>query len=90
MDEWEQAGQELDARPPEAKDAVVHDRRGLTVLVRNALFRRVRLAAADDHEALGEADVDNGFSAHKWRTALDEYYDVHEDVLVDADALVGF
>lgn len=86
VDEWEQAGQELDARPPEAKDAVVHDRRGLTVLVRNALFRRVRLAATDDHEALGEADVDNGFSAHKWRTALDEYYDVHEDVLVDADA----
>lgn len=65
---------------------MVHDRRGLTVLVRNALFRRVRLAAADDHEALGEADVDNGFSAHKWRAALDEYYDVHEDVLVDADA----
>lgn len=86
VDEWEQAGQELDARPPEAKDAVVHDRRGLTVLVRNALFRRVRLAAADDHEALGEADVDNGFSAHKWRAALDEYYDAHEDVLVDADA----
>lgn len=86
VDEWEQAGQELDARPPEAKDAVVHDRRGLTVLVRNALFRRVRLAAADDHEALGEADVDNGFSVHKWRAALDEYYDVHEDVLVDADA----
>ena len=27
VDEWEQAGQELDARPPEAKDAVVHDRR---------------------------------------------------------------
>ena len=86
VDEWEQAGQELDARPPEAKDAVVHDRRGLTVLVRNALFRRVRLAAADDQEALGEADVDNGFPAHKWRAALDEYYDAHEDVLIDADA----
>ena len=86
VDEWEQAGQELDARPPEAKDAVVHDRRGLTVLVRNALFRRVRLAAADDHEALGETDVDNGFPAHKWRAALDEYYDAHEDVLIDADA----
>ena len=86
VDEWEQAGQELDARPPEAKDAVVHDRRGLTVLVRNALFRRVRLAAADDHEALGEVDVDNGFPAHKWRAALDEYYDVHVDVLFDADA----
>ena len=86
VDEWEQAGQELDARPPEAKDAVVHDRRGLTVLVRNALFRRVRLAAADDSDALGEADAENGFAAHKWRAALDDYYDAHEDILTDADA----
>lgn len=86
VDEWEQAGQELDERPPAAKDAVVSDRRGLTVLVRNALFRRVRLAAADDAEALGEADAENGFPSHKWRTALDEYYDAHEDILIDADA----
>ena len=86
VDEWEQAGQELDARPPEAKEAVVHDRRGLTVLVRNALFRRVRLAAADDSDALGEADAENGFAAHKWRAALDDYYDAHEDILTDADA----
>lgn len=86
VDEWEQAGQELDERPPAAKDAVVSDRRGLTVLVRNALFRRVRLAAADDAEALGEADAENGFSEHKWRTALDEYYDAHEGILIDADA----
>lgn len=86
VDEWEQAGQELDERPPAAKDAVVTDRRGLTVLVRNALFRRVRLAAADNAEALGEADAENGFPAHKWRAALDEYYDAHEDVLIDADA----
>lgn len=86
VDEWGQAGQELDACPPEAKEAVVHDRRGLTVLVRNALFRRVRLAASDDSEALGEADTENGYPAHKWRAALDEYYDAHEDVLLDADA----
>lgn len=86
VDEWEQAGQELDARPPEAKEAVVHDRCGLTVLVRNALFRRVRLAASDDSDALGEADTENGYPAHKWRAALDEYYDAHEDVLLDADA----
>ncbi len=86
VDEWEQAGQELDARPPEAKETVVHDRRGLTVLVRNALFRRVRLAASDDSDALGEADTENGYPAHKWRAALEEYYDAHEDVLLDADA----
>lgn len=86
VDEWEQAGQELDARPPEAKETVVRDRRGLTVLVRNALFRRVRLAASDDSDALGEADTENGYPAHKWRAALEEYYDAHEDVLLDADA----
>lgn len=86
VDEWEQAGQELDERPPAAKDAVVSDRRGLTVLVRNALFRRVRLAAADNAEALGEADTENGFPTHKWRAALDGYYDAHEDILIDADA----
>lgn len=86
VDEWENAGAELDARPPEAKDAVVHDRRGLTVLVRNALFRRVRLAAARNVEALGEADVDNGFPEPKWQRALDTYYEVHNEILLDADA----
>ena len=86
VDEWEQAGQELDERPPAAKEAVVHDRRGLTVLVRNALFRRVQLAAKDDAEALGELDAEHSFNAHKWRAALDAYYEEHEEVLTDADA----
>ena len=86
VDEWEQAGQELDERPPAAKEAVVHDRRGLTVLVRNALFRRVQLAAKDDAEALGELDAEHSFNAHKWRNALDAYYEEHEEVLTDADA----
>ena len=86
VDEWEQAGQELDERPPQAKEAVVHDRRGLTVLVRNALFRRVQLAAKDDAEALGELDTEHSFNAHKWRNALDAYYEEHEEVLTDADA----
>ena len=46
VDEWENAGAVLDAAPPDAAgvEAVVRDRRGLTVLVRNALFSRVRMA----------------------------------------------
>ena len=48
VDEWAAAGEGtsegLDAAPP-AADEVVRDRRGLTLLVRNALFARVRLAA---------------------------------------------
>ena len=38
MDEWENAGSALDAAAPVDADEVVTDRRGVTVLVRNALF----------------------------------------------------
>ena len=62
VDEWESAGAVLDAAPPDASgaEAVVRDRRGLTVLVRNALFSRVRMAAHRDTAGLGEADGDWG------------------------------
>ena len=88
VDEWENAGAVLDAAPPDAAgaEAVVRDRRGLTVLVRNALFSRVRLAAHRDTAGLGEADGDWGFGERAWIQALDEYYEEHEEVLLDADA----
>ena len=54
VDEWENAGAGTDASEaaanlaaPGAKQAVVEDRRGLTVLVRNAMFRRVQLMDLD-------------------------------------------
>ena len=88
VDEWENAGAVLDAAPPDAADveAVVRDRRGLTVLVRNALFSRVRMAAHRDAAGLGEADGDWGFGERAWMQALDEYYEAHEEILLDADA----
>ena len=88
VDEWENAGSVLDAAPPDAAgaEAVVHDRRGLTVLVRNALFSRVRMAAHRDIAGLGEADGEWGFGERAWAQALDEYYEVHEEILLDADA----
>ena len=88
VDEWENAGSVLDAAPPDAAgvEAVVHDRRGLTVLVRNALFSRVRMAAHRDIAGLGEADGEWGFGERAWAQALDEYYEAHEGILLDADA----
>ena len=88
VDEWENAGAVLDAAPPDAAgvEAVVRDRRGLTVLVRNALFSRVRMAAHRDAAGLGEADGDWGFGERAWMQALDEYYEAHEEILLDADA----
>ena len=88
VDEWENAGAVLDAAPPDAAgvEAVVRDRRGLTVLVRNALFSRVRMAAHRDAAGLGEADGDWGFGERAWMQALDDYYEAHEEILLDADA----
>lgn len=86
VDEWEAAGAVEDVAPPTEADAVVRDRRGLTVLVRNALFRRVRLAAADKVEELADVDMEWGFGVRKWQEALDAFYEAHEEVLLDADA----
>ena len=97
VDEWERAGAVSggeDAAPPDS-DAVVRDRRGLSVLVRNALFRRVSLAARDAAEGpapfdaaaeLGKLDADWGFAQRRWRDALDAFFEEHEGVVIDGDA----
>ena len=68
VDEWENAGNPaaLDAAPPQGIDEVVADRRGCTLLVRNALFRRVTLAAREHVRDLGELDDDWGMSEIRW------------------------
>lgn len=87
VDEWASAGAGLDAAPPEEEgDVVVRDRRGLTLLVRNALFRRVSLAARRDAEALGALDADWGYNARVWAQKLDGLFAEHEEVLLDGDA----
>ena len=89
VDEWAAAGESsaegLDAAPP-AADEVVHDRRGLTLLVRNALFARVRLAAFDNVDELGKLDADWGWRAPVWQRALDRFYEEHEEIVLDGDA----
>ena len=86
VDEWESAGSVTDAAPPSADDAVVADRRGLMVLVRNALFARVRLAALGRADELGRLDQEWGCGEPRWQRALDAYCEAHEAVLIDADA----
>ena len=89
VDEWAAAGEGssegLGAAPP-AADEVVRDRRGLTLLVRNALFARVRLAAFGRTDELGKLDADWGWRAPVWQRALDRFYEEHEEIVLDGDA----
>ena len=62
------------------------DRRGMELMVRNALFTRVKLIAADKADALGALDEDWGYGARKWGQVLDAFYDAHADARIDADA----
>ena len=86
VDEWENAGAAPGAAPLERTDEVVADRRGMTLMVRNALFQRVRLAALDKAAELGALDEDWGFGEFRWGRVLDAFYGAHEDLLTDADA----
>ncbi|MFR8009271.1 MAG: DUF3516 domain-containing protein, partial [Gordonibacter urolithinfaciens] len=86
VDEWESAGSMFEAVPPSADGAVVRDRRGLTVLVRNALFQRVRLASQGRTAELGKLDQEWGCGEPRWQRALDAYFEVHEAIAIDADA----
>jgi superfamily II RNA helicase len=101
VDEWEalqnpQAAleAELDDSPP----PVTSNRRAFRVLVRNALFRRVELAARDDVDALVELDAEDAqwlevtqewpgpWTAEDWDEALGEYYEEHESIGTGPDA----
>ncbi len=88
VDAWEAAGDPaaLDIAPPTAANQVVADRRGVTLLVRNALFRRVTLAARDHADQLGDLDADFGMTEARWQRALDAYHEQHEEILTDGDA----
>ena len=86
VDAWEAAGELPDALPPEIADAVVKDRHGLTVLVRNALWLRVRLFAREEIPTLGGLDQPCGFGERRWRAVLEEFHAAHDELLLDADA----
>jgi hypothetical protein len=90
VDEWEAAGERseeaADANAPQAGEQVVHDRRGLRVLVHNALLWRVRLACLGRTDELGAADIDWGYGRRTWEAALERFGEAHDEMLFDANA----
>jgi len=89
IDEWERLRNPLaepaavtEERPP----AVTGNVRAFRVLVRNALFRRVTLAALRRYDELGELDGESGWDADAWASALDEYFDAHSEIGTGPDA----
>ncbi|HEY3894118.1 MAG TPA: DUF3516 domain-containing protein [Pseudonocardiaceae bacterium] len=94
LDEWEKlrspgtdavvpvSENNRDTRPP----PVTANARAFRVLVRNALFRRVELAARRRWDELGELDTDAGWDAQAWRQAVEPYFDQHAEIGTGADA----
>jgi hypothetical protein len=90
--EWEQlsnpdavpvaAPAPVDERPP----PVTANARAFRVLVRNALFRRVELAALRRYHDLGELDAGSGWDAEAWSAALAEYFAEHDQIGTGPDA----
>jgi superfamily II RNA helicase len=92
LDEWESlaglassesSGAPVEARPPQS---VTSNVRAFRVLVRNAMFRRVELAASDDVDALAALEPGGPMARTRWDDALGAYWDEHDDLPAGADA----
>ncbi|MEV0460753.1 DEAD/DEAH box helicase [Catellatospora methionotrophica] len=86
LDEWEQLSNPGDAPVEAAPPAVTRNVRAFRVQVRNALFRRVELAARRRWEALGELDAADGWDSAAWREALEPYYELYDEIGIGPDA----
>ncbi|MDF6041038.1 DUF3516 domain-containing protein [Streptomyces sp. JH14] len=92
LDEWEQlanpeveTAEQAQERADEVKP-VTANARAFRVLVRNAMFRRVELAALDKVAELGDLDGDAGWDEDAWGEAMDAYWDEYEDLGTGPDA----
>ncbi|QLE74977.1 DUF3516 domain-containing protein [Streptomyces rectiverticillatus] len=92
LDEWEQLANPEEESAEEAQDRadqvkpVTANARAFRVLVRNALFRRVELAALDKVGELGEMDAESGWDEDRWAEAMDAYWDEYDDLGTGPDA----
>jgi hypothetical protein len=91
LDEWERLseptdGSEPKARPDDRPPAVTTNVRAFRVLVRNALFRRVELAALRRYELLAELDGEDGWDADAWADAIEPYFAEHDAIGIGPDA----
>jgi superfamily II RNA helicase len=85
LDEWERLrNPDAPAAPAAPADEgpppVTANQRAFRVLVRNAMFRRVELAALERYEELGDLDADAGWDAGAWADALEPYFAEHDDI----------
>jgi hypothetical protein len=90
IDEWERLRNPSDepaARAlPDEPPALTRNARAFRVLVRNALFRRVELAALRRWDGLGELDAADGWDADTWAHALEPYFAEHDEIGTGPDA----
>ncbi|MEU2870921.1 DUF3516 domain-containing protein [Streptomyces olivoreticuli] len=92
LDEWEQLANPENETAEEAQERadqvkpVTSNARAFRVLVRNALFRRVELAALDKVGELGEMDAEAGWDEDRWADAMDAYWDEYEELGTGPDA----
>ena len=89
IDEWERLRNPVEEAEHLAADrppAVTSNPRAFRVLVRNALFRRVELAALRRWDELGELDGEDGWNAGAWADALEPYFDEHAEIMTGPDA----
>jgi superfamily II RNA helicase len=90
LDEWNDL---TDATPPRADGDIApptrpltQNERAFTVLIRNALFRRIELVARRRYAELGELDGASGWDAQAWQDALAEYWAEYESLGIGANA----
>jgi hypothetical protein len=88
LDEWERLRNPSDV--VSSSDAVpatvTSNLRAFRVLVRNALFHRVKLAALGDYDSLGALDSSCGWDASAWADAVEGYFEVHDEIGTGPDA----
>ena len=92
LDEWEQLAHPEEEDADEAQERADHVRpvtgnpRAFRVLVRNAMFRRVELAALDKTAELGELDAESGWDEERWAEAMDAYWEEYDELGTGPDA----
>ena len=94
LDEWEQlsdpAYSSLDVPAPAAPSLeprpITSNDRAFRVLVRNAMFRRVELAALRRWIDLGELDAASGWDADRWQEAIEDYFSEYDSIGIGPDA----
>jgi superfamily II RNA helicase len=91
LEEWEKLSNPLGETKPEVRvddrpPAVTRNVRAFRVLVRNALFRRVELAARRNYYELGLLDGESGWDQDAWEDAIEPYFEAFDSIGTGSDA----